>query len=67
MNKHLIVLIGLVAALMLGTGCGKKGPLEPPSGAAETPEVDQTVVPMDNPSITPKWPGTGAPSTGSRY
>ena len=73
MKKHLITLIGVSVALLLVAGCGKKGGLEAPAAstsASETPEVDETVQPMDNPSVTPKWPGAATPNasgSGTAY
>lgn len=73
MNKHLMALLGIAAALLLVAGCGKKGPLEAPEGASgKAPEMetpDRTMAPIDNPSVTPQWPGsyssTGRPRQGN--
>ena len=65
MKKHLIALIGVSAAMLLVAGCGTKGPLEPPPGETEAPQVDKTVEPMGSPAVTPKWPGAASSTTGA--
>jgi len=66
MKKHLIALTGICVALLLVTGCGKKGPLEAPGSAMEARQEDETVQPLDNPSVSPQWPGAAtSPASGS--
>jgi len=77
MNRHLMALAGIGAALVLVAGCGKKGPLEPPPGAPasarEVPEaapqaadMDRMIDPLDGPATTPQWPGTSSSIGGPR-
>jgi predicted small lipoprotein YifL len=66
MKKHLNALTGICVALLLVTGCGKKGPLEAPGSATEAPLEAETAQPLDNPSVTPQWPGAAtSPASGT--
>jgi predicted small lipoprotein YifL len=49
-----VAVISLVAAVAL-TGCGRKGPLDPPPGAASTP-APATAKPASGASLNPMAP-----------
>jgi predicted small lipoprotein YifL len=46
-------LIGLAAASLGLTACGRKGPLDPPPGASLAGEQSTTPNPMSNPLVAP--------------